>query len=158
MLRLRLSSYWQWYGLDRLESIRVELPFPEAGQLRHIRLVNGAGISPALDVPGAALDRAGEYPVHNELPTVDIDCTMVPGARYAEVDLYKPDYFVDHYPEGVPDDAVWTRRMEHGQRARVNVQPGALRAPGRAQARGRCLDGQRSPIGEYSEVISFRFE
>ena len=113
----------------------MELPFPEAGQLRHIRLVNGAGISPALDVPGAALDRAGEYPVHNELPTVDIDCTMVPGARYAEVE---------------PLQTRLLRRPLSGRRAGrcgVDAQDGA-RATGASQRAAGSAPSPRSCTGE----------
>lgn len=155
LLRFRLSDHWQWYGLGKIQSIDVMLPGFGIDDVRAVSLLSSAGLAPTVSSPGLFLNDKGEYPLRRRNFTVNVDCTRVPRAARVELDVFKPNYFVDQYGADIPASAVWQRRTEGRIQAPVRVGLQAAGGHGYVQARARCLDDQGLRLGEYSDILTF---
>jgi len=158
LLRFRLSDHWQWYGLGKIESMDVALPGFGMDDLRSVSLVNSAGVAPAVSSPDLFSNHKGEYPLHRRNFTMNVDCARVPRATRVELDVFKPNYFVDQYGADIPASALWQRRTESRMEATVHVYLRQSEGRGYVQAWARCLDDRGSPVGEYSDILTFHLQ
>ncbi|MBX9666452.1 MAG: glycosyltransferase family 39 protein [Candidatus Obscuribacterales bacterium] len=151
---IQLSNFFKWYSAGKITSLVIRMFPADTIEVSNIKLVRRDRLIPYAALHDPKPLNTGEYVIKDEKVMFVFDGSKVASARYAEIEVTKPNFFFDNFLMGTRANPVHSTLNVDQNRGVVELQPSLFPKPAYYEVRVRCLDGAKKPAGTWSDPVT----
>ncbi len=156
-IRIRLSDHWRWFTQGNITQLQLEFMPGQSIEINNMRLISAKELIPKINIANAPVNNLGVYAIGKDGAWVDFDAGTIRNCKAIQIEISKPNYFLDGLPEKETKNAIMTTIVHPSVKGRLHISSNTFISPAYYQLSALCLDQSGTPVSERSDPITVSF-